>query len=47
MVRRMNKFTLSIVGVLLCLFIILDTYAIAFKPRNDRFDDSAARVLSR
>ena len=35
-----------IVASLLCFFVILAGYAMIFKPRNDKFDESAGQVLS-
>ena len=43
----MNRTTLIVVGVLMVFFLGLATYAMVFKPRNDRFDESARRVLSK
>ena len=34
-----------IVASLLCFFVILAGYAMIFKPRNDKFDESAGQVL--
>ena len=43
----MSRPTVIIVGVLMVFFLSLATYAMVFKPRNDRFDESAGRVLSK
>ena len=43
----MSSPTVIIVGVLMVFFLGLATYAMVFKPRNDRFDESAGRVLSK
>ena len=42
----MNRVTIGIVGTLIFCFVLLLTYAVVFKPRNDKFDESAAKVLS-
>jgi len=39
------KLPVIIVGGLLCFFVILGSYAIIFKPRNDNFNESAGQVL--
>ena len=43
----MSRPTVIIVGVLMVFFLGLATYAMVFNPRNDRFDESAGRVLSK
>tara|TARA_B100001939_G_scaffold200165_1_gene172043 strand:+ start:324 stop:455 length:132 start_codon:yes stop_codon:yes gene_type:complete len=42
----MNRVTIDIVGTLVLRFVLLLTYALVFKPRNDNFDEGAANVLA-
>ena len=42
----MNRVTIGIVRMLVLCFVLLLTYALVFKPRNDNFDEVAANVLA-